>query len=212
MRVVCGPTGSGKSLLLHALGRQGAQVLDLEALANHRGSVLGLVPGARQPTQKHFDTLLWDALRRLDPARPVFVESESKKIGDLRVPEALIQRMRASPCLWLELGARAPGRVAASRSTTSSSPTPRRSARRLDALRVLRGSEVDRGLAGIGARRAHGRGRARAAGRPLRPDLPAVDAPQLRRRGSPWLRLEWDGSAPSLGRGGRGQAIAAPRP
>jgi tRNA 2-selenouridine synthase len=103
-RVVCGPTGSGKSRLLQVLAASGAQVLDLEALANHRGSVLGLVPGSRQPSQKAFDSAVWDALRRLDRTRPVFVESESKKIGDLRVPEALIARMRASPCLWLELG------------------------------------------------------------------------------------------------------------
>ena len=102
-QVICGPTGSGKSLLLGELARQGAQVLDLEALANHRGSVLGLVPGSEQPSQKHFDTCVWHALRQLDPTRPVFVESESKKIGDLRVPEALIRRMRSSPCLWLEL-------------------------------------------------------------------------------------------------------------
>ncbi|MDQ6681149.1 MAG: tRNA 2-selenouridine(34) synthase MnmH [Pseudomonadota bacterium] len=103
-RVICGPTGSGKSRLLPALQAEGAQVLDLEALANHRGSVLGLVPGSAQPSQKQFDTRLWDALRKLDTARPVFVESESKKIGDLRVPESLIQRMRASSCIWLELG------------------------------------------------------------------------------------------------------------
>jgi tRNA 2-selenouridine synthase len=102
-RVVCGPTGSGKSRLLAELSRQGAQVLDLETLANHRGSVLGLVPGSSQPSQKEFDSRVWDALRRFDPALPVFVESESKKVGDLRVPEALIERMRAAPCLWLEL-------------------------------------------------------------------------------------------------------------
>ena len=102
-RVVCGPTGSGKSRLLAAIARAGGQVLDLEAIANHRGSVLGLVPGSAQPTQKAFDTALWHALRALDPARPVFVESESKKIGELHVREALVQRMRASPCVWLEL-------------------------------------------------------------------------------------------------------------
>ena len=102
-RVVCGTTGSGKSRLLQTLAARGAQVLDLEALANHRGSVLGLVPGKPQPTQKAFDSRIWDALRRFEPARPVFVESESKKIGDLRVPEALILRMRASPCIRLEL-------------------------------------------------------------------------------------------------------------
>ena len=102
-RVVCGKTGSGKSRLLKALADRGEQVLDLEGLANHRGSVLGLVPGSPQPGQKQFDSRVWDALRRLDPARTVWVESESKKVGELRVPEALIQCMRASPCVRIEL-------------------------------------------------------------------------------------------------------------
>ncbi len=102
-RVVCGPTGSGKTRLLHALAAQGAQVLDLEALACHRSSVLGLVPGQPQPSQKHFDSLVWNALRQLDRTRPVYVESESKKVGNLRVPDALMDAMRASPCLDLQL-------------------------------------------------------------------------------------------------------------
>lgn len=102
-QVVCGPTGSGKTRLLHALAAAGAQVLDLEGLASHRSSVLGLVPGQPQPTQKRFDTLIWDTLRRFDPTRPVFVESESRKVGNVAVPEALIAAMRASPCLRLEL-------------------------------------------------------------------------------------------------------------
>ena len=102
-RVVCGTTGSGKSRLLHALRDQGAQVLDLEALANHRGSVLGLIPGSTQPGQKQFESRVWDALRRFDAARPVFIEAESKKVGDLRVPLALVERMRVSPCVQLEL-------------------------------------------------------------------------------------------------------------
>jgi tRNA 2-selenouridine synthase len=102
-RVICGPTGSGKTRLLQALAQAGAQVLDLEALASHRSSVLGMIPGQPQPTQKRFDTLVWDQLRRFDPARPVFVESESRKVGNLAVPDALIERMRASACLRLEL-------------------------------------------------------------------------------------------------------------
>ena len=102
-RVVCGSTGSGKSRLLHALRSQGAQVLDLEALAEHRGSVLGLAPGATQPSQKQFESRVWDVLRRFDPQRPVFVESESRKVGDLRVPPALIEQMRIAPCLQLDL-------------------------------------------------------------------------------------------------------------
>ena len=102
-RVVCGPTGSGKSRLLQALTNEGAQVLDLEALAAHRGSLLGALPDQPQPPQKYFESAIWDALTRFDPARPVFVESESKKIGALRVPDALIMAMRASPCVRLEV-------------------------------------------------------------------------------------------------------------
>lgn len=103
-RVVCGSTGSGKTRLLQALVRQGAQVLDLEALAQHRSSVLGAIPGLQQPTQKAFETQLWNQLRRLDPSRPVYVESESKKVGNLSLPTALVDAMRASACLdlWLD--------------------------------------------------------------------------------------------------------------
>ncbi len=102
-KVVCGPTGSGKTRLLQALAAQGAQVLDLEGLASHRSSVLGLIPGQPQPSQKRFDTLVWEGLHTYDPARVVYVESESKKVGNLRVPDALIDAMRASPCLDLQL-------------------------------------------------------------------------------------------------------------
>lgn len=102
-RVVCGPTGSGKSRLLEVLDGLGAQVLDLEQLAEHRGSVLGHLPSQPQPTQKMFETRIWDKLRHFDPARPVFVESESKKVGNLRVPDALMVRMRAAACIDLRL-------------------------------------------------------------------------------------------------------------
>ncbi|GAB3473034.1 tRNA 2-selenouridine(34) synthase MnmH [Polaromonas eurypsychrophila] len=102
-QVVCGPTGAGKTRLLHALAAQGAQVLDLEGLANHRSSVLGMIPGVPQPSQKAFDSLVWAALRGFDPARPVYIESESKKVGNVAVPEGLIAAMRASPCLRLDL-------------------------------------------------------------------------------------------------------------
>jgi tRNA 2-selenouridine synthase len=102
-KVICGTTGSGKSRLLEVLDSVGAQVLDLEQLAAHRGSVLGNLPSQPQPSQKKFETLVWDKLRHFDPARPVFVESESKKVGNLRVPDALMEQMRRSPCISLTL-------------------------------------------------------------------------------------------------------------
>jgi tRNA 2-selenouridine synthase len=102
-RVICGPTGSGKTRLLQALEAAGAQVLDLEALASHRSSVLGLIPGQPQPTQKRFDMVVWEKLRSFDASGPVYVESESKKVGNVAVPESLMLAMRASPCLRLDL-------------------------------------------------------------------------------------------------------------
>ena len=101
--VICGTTGSGKTRLLHALAAQGAQVLDLEGLACHRSSVLGVLPGQPQPSQKQFDTRIWHALKQFDPQRVVYVESESKKVGNVAVPEALMAAVRESPCLRLEL-------------------------------------------------------------------------------------------------------------
>ncbi len=102
-RVICGTTGSGKTRLLQALAALGAQVLDLEALANHRSSVLGVIPGTPQPTQKAYDSLIWAALRSFDTSRPVYIESESKKVGNVAIPEGLITAMRAAPCLQLDL-------------------------------------------------------------------------------------------------------------
>ena len=103
LRVLCGRTGSAKSRLLQVLAARGAQVLDLEALACHRGSVLGPVPGRPQPSQRAFETQVWQALRQFDPARAVFVEGESRTIGRLRVPEALLQHMRASDCVQVQM-------------------------------------------------------------------------------------------------------------
>lgn len=101
-RVICGLTGSGKSLLLQALAAHGAQVLDLEQLAAHRGSVLGQMPDQAQPTQKMFDSRVWSALRGFFASQPVYVEAESRKIGNLRVPESLIASIWQAPCIRLE--------------------------------------------------------------------------------------------------------------
>jgi len=103
LRVVCGATGSAKTRVLHALARQGEQVLDLEGMAQHKGSVLGGLPDAPQPSQKMFETRLVDAMQGLDLCRPVYVEAESRRIGRIAVPTAFIERLRASPCVEIDV-------------------------------------------------------------------------------------------------------------
>ncbi|WP_322042989.1 tRNA 2-selenouridine(34) synthase MnmH [Paraburkholderia sp. J67] len=101
--VLAGPTGSGKTRLLHALGQAGAQTLDLEDLAAHRGSLLGALPSRGQPAQKAFDTSLVQQLRRFDAAQPVFVEAESRRIGAITLPIALVERLHGAPCVVVEV-------------------------------------------------------------------------------------------------------------
>ncbi|EBA06622.1 tRNA 2-selenouridine(34) synthase MnmH [Sagittula stellata] len=95
-----GYTGSAKTELLHRLAQRGLQVLDLEGLANHRGSLLGGMDGG-QPSQKGFETELAQRLLALSPDRPVIVEAESSKIGDINLPPSLWEGMKAAP--WLEV-------------------------------------------------------------------------------------------------------------
>ena len=92
--VLCGKTGSGKTRLLEALDSMKAQVIDLEKLAEHRGSVLGAIPDQVQPSQKRFETLLWQKLKSFDPNRPVFVEAESRKIGSVSLPITFADAMQ----------------------------------------------------------------------------------------------------------------------
>lgn len=108
--VICGRTGSGKSRFLETLAAADFQVLDLEALGAHKGSILGDLPQTPQPAQKLFDSMIWTMLSRFDPARPVFVEAESKRVGKLTVPDELMSRMRASPCVEVQMPE--PARVA----------------------------------------------------------------------------------------------------
>jgi tRNA 2-selenouridine synthase len=108
-RIVAGSTGSGKTRLLQALAARGAQVLDLEALANHRGSALGAV--GPQPSQKLFESRLLAALETLNPAQPVWVESESNRVGDRFLPPALWAKMQSAD--GVELAAPAAERVRA---------------------------------------------------------------------------------------------------
>jgi len=99
LRVLCGATGSAKTRVLHALAAKGAQVLDLEGMARHKGSLLGAVPGVPQPSQKRFETLIVTALEAFDLSRPVYIEGESARIGRIALPLTLVARMRESACV-----------------------------------------------------------------------------------------------------------------
>jgi len=72
-------------------------------MAQHKGSVLGGLPDAPQPSQKMFETRLVDAMQGLDLCRPVYVEAESRRIGRIAVPTAFIERLRASPCVEIDV-------------------------------------------------------------------------------------------------------------
>ncbi len=98
--IVSGPTGAGKTLLLEQLAAAGAQVLDLEQLACHRGSVFGAV--AQQPSQRRFESLLCRDLAAMDANAPVWAEAESPRIGALNVPAALVDAMRGGTRVWLD--------------------------------------------------------------------------------------------------------------
>ena len=96
-----GDTGSAKTEILHRLAELGAQIIDLEGLAGHRGSLFGGLAGQPQLSQKMFESQLLRAIDVLDPGRPVVIEAESSKIGDRMVPPALWQAMQAAPCIEL---------------------------------------------------------------------------------------------------------------
>jgi len=91
-----GYTGTAKTEILPRLAARGVQVIDLEGLAGHRGSLLGGRPGG-QPSQKAFETGLAAALGELDPARPVVIEAESSKIGRITIPAAVWAAMLTAP-------------------------------------------------------------------------------------------------------------------
>lgn len=103
VHLIDGQTGTGKTALLKALEAAGGQVVDLETLANHRGSAFGDMGDGRQPAQRLFETEIWDRLRRFDPGRPVFLEAESALIGRRRVPRRLWKSMLSAPRIEIHL-------------------------------------------------------------------------------------------------------------
>ncbi len=103
LRVLGGYTGTGKTETLGHLRERGQQVVDLEALAHHKGSSYGAIGEAPQPTTEHFENLLWHALRALDPARPIWVEDESLMIGRTKIPDAFFAQMRGAILFFADM-------------------------------------------------------------------------------------------------------------
>jgi tRNA 2-selenouridine synthase len=99
---IAGKTGSGKTDFLKTLAALGYQVIDLEALANHKGSVFGHLGLDNQPTQEAFENRLGMALYELNVSEPVFIEKESRRIGQLLLPDAFFEQLRDTPSIQLE--------------------------------------------------------------------------------------------------------------
>jgi len=95
--IVGGLTGSGKTAILHALKNMGEQVLDLEGLANHRGSAFGAMPDNPQPSTEQFENRIADQWSGFDPNKPVWIEGESRQIGRCKIPESLHEQMNLAP-------------------------------------------------------------------------------------------------------------------
>ena len=101
--ILGGYTGSGKTEILHALRELGEQVVDMEGLANHRGSSFGALGLPPQPTTEHFENLLWSELRKLDRSRPIWLEDESMMIGRARVPDGIYFQLRKAQVLFIDM-------------------------------------------------------------------------------------------------------------
>lgn len=100
--VLGGPTGSGKTQLLQNLALNGVQTVDLEGLANHRGSAFGLLPGVVQPSTEQFENLLAERLCSLDPGKPIVIEDESRLVGSCAIPKGIYDQMDCSPLFWVD--------------------------------------------------------------------------------------------------------------
>jgi len=103
LRVIGGKTGSGKTPILHQLGRMSEQIVDLEALAHHKGSAFGALGEKDQPSTEQFENNLCRVLAGLDPEKHIWIEDESRNIGKCVIPGELYERMRVSETYFLDI-------------------------------------------------------------------------------------------------------------
>ncbi|MDB4778156.1 tRNA 2-selenouridine(34) synthase MnmH, partial [bacterium] len=109
--VLSGLTGAGKTRQLKLLESTGQQILDLEGLANHRGSAFGGIGQADQPTTEQFENLMATQLRSLDPHRRIWVEDESKKVGRCVIPDDLFNQVNGGPAIFMDVPRRSRSQV-----------------------------------------------------------------------------------------------------
>ncbi len=103
LEVIGGCTGSGKTEILHHLAGRGEQVIDLEQLANHKGSAFGALGEEPQPTTEHFENLIGMQLLQMDPRREIWIEDESMNIGKCVLPAGLYQQMKEGTLWFLDI-------------------------------------------------------------------------------------------------------------
>ena len=103
MIVIGGQTGTGKTKILKALQQQGEQIIDLEALAHHKGSAFGAIGESPQPTVEQFENELLETVLALQPQRRVWIENESRSIGRVFIPDGFWERMKAAPLFNVEI-------------------------------------------------------------------------------------------------------------
>ena len=103
LKVITGYTGSKKTAFLYLLEAQGAQIVDLEGLANHQGSSFGNQKSKSQPTTEQFQNRLLEAFQKLDPSRTIYVEDESMRIGRVSMPEVFYKQKSNSPHIFIEI-------------------------------------------------------------------------------------------------------------
>ena len=95
--LISGKTGSAKTKILKSIENEGGQILDLEGLANHKGSLLGKIPDLIQPSQKFFESLIFNKIQKLNLKDKIYIEAESSKIGNIHIPKSIWKKMIKSP-------------------------------------------------------------------------------------------------------------------
>jgi tRNA 2-selenouridine synthase len=103
MIILGGQTGSGKTAILQELKAQGEQIIDLEGIAHHKGSAFGWIGETEQPSTEQFENELFEAFRKIDPTKRVWIENESRSVGAVYIPQGFWNQMRKAPLIHVDV-------------------------------------------------------------------------------------------------------------